>query len=740
MPINRMIMTKTPLRITFVGGGTDIQSFYKKHGPGAVVSAAINKYIYIIVNKKFDGKIRVSYSTTEIVDRVDELKHPTVREALKLLNIDGGIEIVSISDIPSEGTGLGSSSSFLVGLLNALHAWKGELVSQRQLAEEAVKIEREILKEPGGKQDQYIAAYGGIQYIEFNKDESVIVKPIVMEEEKKRLLRENLILMYTGKHRKSTEIHKNQMKETDNKVELYGKMRDLAEKMYESLSKGKIEETGRLLHENWLLKKQLTAGISDNEIDVLYDKAISAGAEGGKLCLTPEMFIKTESGFKEIKDINIGESVYDHQHALQEVSKVIKTEYDGKILEIKLNGVESKLKITPEHPVLTTKKSLTGERIRTKGKSGGKLRNLLVIKGAEDLKEGEVLLIPVNKETKDVPHIRVEKEVGQSKYSNHDIYDGIPEKVEVGYDLLNLIGWYIAEGSANRKQFQIALNKKELNYAIEISKNVENLFKKKMTLKDTYKTKTNGIYLIGTSVVISHFLRKQCGVGAVNKQIPEFAMSIPEEKQAILLRALWKGDGTVMNNFDKRTNNHYIRCNYKTVSIKLAKQVQELCLRLGFIPNIRKEIPEPFVMAINKNKKLTYPKPVYNISLYGEDAAAFKGFVDNGKLDKIIRSNKKQLSLSKEFVEIEGFIYAKRSIKEIKNVYYKGYVYNLNVGNSHTYIANDIAVHNCGAGGGGFLLFYASKEKHKAVSEALKLKLEPFDFEALGSRIIHVGE
>ena len=283
MSESRMIMTKTPLRITFVGGGTDIPSFYREHGPGAVVSAAINKYIYIIVNKKFDKKIRVSYSTTEIVDAVDEIKHPTVREALRLLNIDGGIEIVSISDIPSEGTGLGSSSSFLVGLLNALHAWKGELVSPKQLAEEAVKIEREILKEPGGKQDQYIAAYGGIQYMEFNKDESVIVKPVIMPEEKRRALRENLILFYTGKHRKSTDIHKNQMKEAENKVESYSKMKELALTMYDSLAKGKIEETGKLLHENWLLKKQLANGISDDSIDMMYKSAMDLGATGGKL-------------------------------------------------------------------------------------------------------------------------------------------------------------------------------------------------------------------------------------------------------------------------------------------------------------------------------------------------------------------------------------------------------------------------------------------------------------------------
>lgn len=283
MQNSRMIMTKTPLRITFVGGGTDLPSFYRTYGPGAAVSSAINKYIYITVNKKFDGKIRASYSITEIVDRVDDIKHPTIREALRMLKIEGGIEIVSISDIPSEGTGLGSSSAFLVGLLNALHAWKGELASPRQLAEEAVKIEREILKEPGGKQDQYIAAYGGMQFMEFNKDESVVVKPIIMPEEKKRLLRENLILLYTGKHRKSTEISKSQIKDTGNKAESYKKMKELAVELYDSLSKGRIEDTGKLLHENWLLKKQLAQGISDESIDSMYKAAIDAGAEGGKL-------------------------------------------------------------------------------------------------------------------------------------------------------------------------------------------------------------------------------------------------------------------------------------------------------------------------------------------------------------------------------------------------------------------------------------------------------------------------
>ena len=200
-----------------------------------------------------------------------------------MLDIDKGIEIVSISDIPSGGTGLGSSSAFLVGLLNALHAWKGEETTPKQLAEEAVKIEREILKEPGGKQDQYMAAFGGIQYMEFKKDESVLLKPITLSETSRKRLKENLLMLYTGSQRKSTEIHQLQAKEVPNKVETYLKMKDITSELYNSFSKDIIDNTGRLLHENWILKRQLAQGITNPEIDSLYDSALKEGAQGGKL-------------------------------------------------------------------------------------------------------------------------------------------------------------------------------------------------------------------------------------------------------------------------------------------------------------------------------------------------------------------------------------------------------------------------------------------------------------------------
>ena len=283
MEKRRMIMSRTPLRITFVGGGTDLPEFYREYGPGAVVSAAINKYVYVTVHKRFDDMIRVGYSVTENVHSPDELKHPTVREALKLLKLDCGIEITSMADIPAGGTGMGSSSSFLVGLLNALHAWKGEYATQKQLAEEAVEIERNILKEPGGKQDQYIAAFGGIQYMEFNKDETVVNTPVIMNEKSREELRKNLLLMYTGSQRSSTEIHIKQTNEVEMHLDEYGKMYVLARELFEKLTNNQWKDTGNLMHQNWLLKKNLSNNISNTEIDSWYRKAMDSGALGGKL-------------------------------------------------------------------------------------------------------------------------------------------------------------------------------------------------------------------------------------------------------------------------------------------------------------------------------------------------------------------------------------------------------------------------------------------------------------------------
>ena len=281
----RIVTTKTPLRITFTGGGTDLPQYYRNYGPGAVVSAAVDRYIYISVSRNFrKDEIRVSYSKTENgLKSVDEIQHPTVREAMKLLGIDTGIQIVSITEVPSGGTGLGSSSSFLVGLLNALHTWIGETVSPGQLAEEAVKIERNILGEPGGKQDQYIAAYGGIQFMQFEKNEEVALKRINLRGEKLSELNEQLLMFYTGVERKSIDIHKEQSLNVDINRTGYDRMMEIALKTKSALEEPDFFELGKLMDENWNIKKGLSKKISQTDIDRLYSDAINAGAIGGKL-------------------------------------------------------------------------------------------------------------------------------------------------------------------------------------------------------------------------------------------------------------------------------------------------------------------------------------------------------------------------------------------------------------------------------------------------------------------------
>ena len=278
----RMIMSRTPLRVSFLGGGTDIKEYYSAHG-GAVVSAAINKYIHIIVNKKFDNKIRVSYSRTEIVSTPDELAHPLVREALKLLDITKAVEILSISDIPSEGTGLGSSSSFTVGLLNALHAWQGEHAPSNQLAQEACRIEREIVKDPGGKQDQYIAAFGGLRLFEFLPDEEVRVNYVLMGDGGRKMLDDSLMLLYTGQTRSSSDILRTQIGGMQDKLDYYAAIKDMTYSCFRALEHSDIEETGRLLDEGWQFKKKLSNGITNKTIDDLYNRAKNAGAYGGKI-------------------------------------------------------------------------------------------------------------------------------------------------------------------------------------------------------------------------------------------------------------------------------------------------------------------------------------------------------------------------------------------------------------------------------------------------------------------------
>lgn len=277
-----MIITKTPLRISFTGGGTDLPDYYLKRG-GAVVSAGINKYIYIAVNKKFDNRIRVSYSKTEIVDEVEDLQHELVRECMKLVGIKGGIEITSIADIPS-GTGLGSSSAFTVGLLNALHTYDGYNPSSEELAQQACHVEISVLKHPIGKQDQYAAAYGGMNYFQFDRDDTVTRGRIYLSESDARKMRQRLMLFYTGLTRSADTILKEQKQNTAGKLETLDYMRDQAAAMYRELTQnGFNEKFGQALHEGWLKKQSMASTITNSAIDECYEKALAAGAVGGKL-------------------------------------------------------------------------------------------------------------------------------------------------------------------------------------------------------------------------------------------------------------------------------------------------------------------------------------------------------------------------------------------------------------------------------------------------------------------------
>jgi len=277
-----MIVTRTPFRISFAGGGTDLRAFYSME-PGAVTSTAIDKYMYITVNRRFDRTLRIGYSRTEIVEEVDQIEHPIVREALKFCGIERQIEVTSVADIPA-GTGVGSSSSFTVGLLAALHAFKGETVTREQLAYEACEIEIHPLGEPTGKQDQYIAAYGGMEYIRFNPDESVAVEPIRCEEKVRERLERNLLLLFTGKRRSAADVLRVRQEQTPEAMDSLRRLAELAAEAAEVLGKGEnLAELGRILHEGWQLKKRINPDSSSPEIDACYEKALHAGAVGGKL-------------------------------------------------------------------------------------------------------------------------------------------------------------------------------------------------------------------------------------------------------------------------------------------------------------------------------------------------------------------------------------------------------------------------------------------------------------------------
>ncbi|MEE3310248.1 MAG: GHMP kinase [Candidatus Thermoplasmatota archaeon] len=276
-----MIISRTPVRVSFCGGGTDLPAYYEgSENGGLVTSLALAKHIHVTVNKRFDNSVRVGYSQTEIVDDFEDLEHELVREAMRLTGVTDSVEITTIADIPSRGTGLGSSSALTVGLLNALHTYAGHTPDAAQLAEEACRIEIEILGQPIGRQDQYAAAFGGSNQIAFLSDDSVIVNPIELDAE---TLASNYFLVYTGITRKASDILVKQSASTDNKRTDLDVLRQQAVAVRNALELGDHSTVGQLLGASWQIKRNLVDGITATALDELYTSVIELGATGGKL-------------------------------------------------------------------------------------------------------------------------------------------------------------------------------------------------------------------------------------------------------------------------------------------------------------------------------------------------------------------------------------------------------------------------------------------------------------------------
>ena len=280
-----MIITRTPFRISFAGGGTDLRAFYSAE-PGQVISTSINKYIYVVVKKQIgivEHKYRINWSKVEFKDRVEDIEHPIVREALRMFKIDFPIEITTFTDVPGQ-TGLGSSSAFAVGLVHALHALKGEMVTKHTLATEAAHIEVNILGRSMGKQDHFASAYGNLNVFTFTADDAVLVEPVLYEANTKKRIEDNLLLFYLKTKRDASKILESQERETVNKINELRALKNLVAPLKEIFSTGdKINNFGAILDQGWKIKSQLTNDISSLEIDAYYQKAKKYGAIGGKL-------------------------------------------------------------------------------------------------------------------------------------------------------------------------------------------------------------------------------------------------------------------------------------------------------------------------------------------------------------------------------------------------------------------------------------------------------------------------
>jgi D-glycero-alpha-D-manno-heptose-7-phosphate kinase len=277
-----LIIVQTPLRVSLFGGGTDFASFFQEEG-GCVLSSAIDKYIFVTIKERFDSKLRIGYTQTEMVDEVDQIHHELIRESLRLTGIERGVEITTMGDIPSEGSGLGSSSTVTVGALHAMYAYRGEIVSAERLAREACKIEIDTLQKPIGIQDQYIAAYGGIRFFEFLPDGEVKSEKLKLSPEAQRALNNDLLLFFTGVGRNSVTILSEQTRNIqDRRTELRA-IKQLARQARSEIENGNFDILGILMDQSWELKKRLAGSISNGHLDQIYEQARRAGALGGKI-------------------------------------------------------------------------------------------------------------------------------------------------------------------------------------------------------------------------------------------------------------------------------------------------------------------------------------------------------------------------------------------------------------------------------------------------------------------------
>ncbi|MEN4100962.1 MAG: GHMP kinase [Anaerolineaceae bacterium] len=277
-----MIIVQTPLRISLFGGGTDFPSFYQKEG-GCVLTTAIDKYVFITIKKRFDKKLRIGYTRTEMVDSVDEINHELIRESMRKTGIHEGVEVTTIGDIPEAGSGLGSSSTVTVGALQAMYTYNSESVCAGQLAKEACEIEIETLGKPIGIQDQYIAAFGGMRMMEFQMDGNVTMKRLALDVCRLRSLNDSLLLFYTGMARKAAAVLEEQKNNIHERLSVLRQIKQMAYDASRELECGDMRVIGEMLHESWLLKKELASQISNDTIDSMYQAARKAGAIGGKI-------------------------------------------------------------------------------------------------------------------------------------------------------------------------------------------------------------------------------------------------------------------------------------------------------------------------------------------------------------------------------------------------------------------------------------------------------------------------